>query len=170
MRLLLRRFLYGMVLLGRAMRPFAVFIVIIMAQLVVIGWLGFLLWGPKGGQPEFRRADSLPPSPAIEQFIAGQQKFDADLMWDAFSPEYQAAQLQRGASKETLQAEIDNQRLMGLHYLKYDYIGGVKLDDGGGMYFYAVDVEVPSQRVKLPFVFIADDEGKIVRINSPLNN
>jgi endonuclease V-like protein UPF0215 family len=46
----------------------------------------------------------------------------------------------------------------------------VKLDDGGGMYFYAVDVEVPSQRVKLPFVFIADDEGKIVRINSPLNN
>ena len=38
------------------------------------------------------------------------------------------------------------------------------------MYFYAVDVQIPTQQLKLPLVFTADNDGKIVRITSPLNN
>lgn len=170
LRLLMRRMLYGMALLGRAMRPVAGFVVAIVALLVVVGWLGFQLWGPKAEGPAFQRADSLPPAEGIERFLQGQQNFDANLMWDAFSSGYQADQLKSGASKETLQAQVDNQRQLGLHFVHYDYVGGIKLDDGGGLYFYAVDVEASSQRAKLPIIFTADDNGKIVRISSPLNN
>src|SRR5262245_35561041 len=47
MRLLLRRSLYGSVVFGRAIRPYAGFVVVIIALLGVIGWMSYLLWGPK---------------------------------------------------------------------------------------------------------------------------
>ena len=169
-RLLLRRLLYHLALVGRFLRPFAGFVAVIVVLLGVIAWMGILLWWPRSEAPSFQRAESLPPAAGIERFIQGQRNYDANLMWDSYSSAYQAGQLQSGASKATLQAEADNERQAGLHYLRYDYIGGIKLEDGGGMYFYAVDVEIPNQHAKLPFIFTADDDGNIVKISSPLNN
>jgi hypothetical protein len=170
LRLLLRRSFYWTMILGKALRPFAGFVVMIVALLALVGWMGFQLWWPKADAPAFQHADLLPPTADIERFIKGQQSFDANLMWDTYSPSYQANQLQNGASKETLQADADSQRQQGLHFVRYNYVGGVKLDAGGGMYFYAVDVEVPNQHAKLAYIFTADDKGKIVKIISPLNN
>lgn len=169
LRLLLRRLLYWMAILSRSLRPFAGFVVVIVALLGLVGWMGFQLWRPKPDAPAFQHADLLPPASEIERFIRGQQSFDANLMWDTFSPSYQVTQLENGASKETLQSEIDSQRQQGLHFVRYNYIGGIKLDEGGGMYFYAVDIEVPNQHAKLAYIFTADDKGKIVKITSPLN-
>jgi hypothetical protein len=167
LRLMFRRLLYGTTIVGRVLRPFAGFIVIVLALLGVIGWMSYLLWAPKEPPPVFKRAESLPPAGAIEAFLQGQQNYDADLMWEAYSPDYQAAQLQRGASKAVLQAQADNQRRRGLQYVHSDYIGGVKLDDGRSMYFYTVDLALDSQHAKFPYIFTADPTGKIVEVDSP---
>jgi hypothetical protein len=169
LRLLLRRFLRGVVLLGRALRPFALPIAITLVLGGVIAWMGWQLWGPKAVAPPDPRVAALPPAPAVESFIQGQRNFNADQMWASFSTGFQSAQLQRGASKDTLQARADNERLRGLKYVNYAYIGGVKLEDGGGMYFYAVDLELQGQRAKLPMIISVDGDGKIVRINWALN-
>ena len=166
-RLLLRRLLYGSAVVGRVARPYAAFIVIMIALLGVIGWMGYLLWGPRAEPTVFQRADSLPPAAAVETYIQGQQNFNADMMWDAYSTDYLANQLANGASKATLQAQASSQRSAGLQYVHYDYIGGVTLDNGS-MYFYSVDLSLQNQRARFPIIFKADQDGKILGIDSPL--
>lgn len=169
-RLLLRRLLYGLIIAGRVLRPFAIPLIIFVVLGSIIGWMGFQLWGPKPDAPADTRAAAIPPAPAVEDFLKGQQSYDADMMWSAYSTAYQAAQLERGASKETLQAQADNLRLRGLKYVKYDYVGGVNLDGNGGMYFYAVELDLQGQRAKLPMILTVGNDGRIVRILWPLNN
>jgi len=89
------------------------------------------------------------------------------MMWESYSTDYQASQLANGASKATLQAQADNQRRRGLKFVRADYIGGVKLDDGRSMYFYTMDLALSSQHGRFPFVFTADADGKIVDVDSP---
>ena len=166
-RLLLRRLWYGAVVGGRVLRPYAGFVVIVMALLGVIGWMSYLLWAPKPGVPSFQRANAIPPAVAIETFMQGQQNFNADMMWDAYSADYQAAQLENGASKATLQSLTTTRHNQGFKYVHYDYIGGVAIDTGS-MYFYSVNLSVQSQNFYLPIIFTTDVDGKIVNISSPL--
>lgn len=167
-RLLARRSIYGTVLAGRALRPYAATLVTAVVLLGVIGWMAYMLWAPKAPAAAFARADSLPPVAAVESFIQGQQNFNADMMWDAFSTEFQASQLASGASKATLQSQADGQRTMGLKFVRYDYIGGVKELDGGTMYFYSVDLRLRNQQKRFPMIFRADADGKIIEIQSPI--
>ncbi|HEU5098598.1 MAG TPA: hypothetical protein VFU22_06235 [Roseiflexaceae bacterium] len=166
-RLLLRRLWYGSTVVARLARPYAAFIVVTIALLGVIGWMSYMLWGPKDQPATFDRAQSLPPAAAVETYIKGQQSFNADMMWDAYSTDYQANQLANGASKATLQAQASSQRSAGLQYVHYDYIGGVPLDNGS-MYFYSVDLSLQNQRARFPIIFKADQDGKIIGIDSPL--
>ena len=166
-RLLFRRWLYAMTVLFRWMRPAIGYIAVIVALLGVIGWMAVQLWWPDGATPKDARVAPLPPTSAIETFLQGQQTYNAELMWQAYSPDYQAAQLERGATKAVLQAQADSQRRRGLQYTHADYIGGVKLEDGRSMYFYTVDLALESQHGKFPYIFTADTEGKIVEIDSP---
>jgi hypothetical protein len=152
---------------GRVARPYAAFIVVTIALLGVIGWMSYMLWGPKAKPVAFDRVDSLPPAAAVETYIQGQQNFNADMMWDAYSTDYQANQLANGASKATLQAQASSQRSAGLQYVHYDYIGGVTLDNGS-MYFYSVDLSLQNQHARFPIIFKADQDGKIIGIDSPL--
>lgn len=168
LRLILRRLLRGTLVAGRVIRPYAAFIVVMIALLGVIGWMSYLIWGPKESAPSFQRAESLPPASAVEDYIKGQQSYNADMMWEAYSTDYQASQLANGASKATLQARANSERTMGLKYVHYDYIGGVKVDNGS-MYFYSVDLSLQSQRGRFPIIFRADADGKIVGIDSPLS-
>src|SRR5215204_7220332 len=133
-RLMLRRLWYGATVIGRVLRPYAAFVAIVIALLGVIGWMSFLLWAPKAAPGAFQRVDSLPPAPAVETYIKGQQDFNADMMWDAYSTDYQASQLANGASKATLQAQASGMRSAGLQFVHSDYIGGVQLDGGRSMY------------------------------------
>ncbi len=167
-RLFVRRLWYGAAVVGRAVRPYAGFISAIVVLLGVIGWLAYMLWGPQPAAPSFTRAESLPPTVAVERFIQGQQSFNADMMWDAYSTDYQATQLANGATKATLQAQADYQRNLGLKFLRYDYIGGVKESDGGGLYFYTVDLTLRNQQRRFPIIFHADADGKIIEIESAL--
>jgi hypothetical protein len=166
-RLLLRRLLRGSMVVGRVLRPYAATLIVAIVLLGVIGWMSYLLWGPKAGVPSFQRANAIPPAGAIETFMQGQQSFNADMMWDAYSTDYQATQLASGASKATLQAMTTARHNQGFQYVHYDYIGGVAVG-AGSMYFYSVDLTVQNQHHYIPIIFQTDADGKIVDISSPL--
>ncbi|HEX5690111.1 MAG TPA: hypothetical protein VFX76_08915, partial [Roseiflexaceae bacterium] len=97
----------------------------------------------------------------------GQQTFNADLMWDSLSPEAQASRLESGISKDMMQVQANRDRQRGVQFLHFDYIGGVKLKDGGSMYFYAVELDSPQRSGKLPFTFVADSDGKVRGLIAP---
>jgi hypothetical protein len=166
-RLMLRRLWYAGAVVGRVLRPYAGFVVVVIALLGVIGWMSYLLWAPKAEPAAFERADSLPPAPAVETFIKGQQTFNADMMWDAYSTDYQAAQLANGASKATLQALANSVRTQGIKFVHSYYIGGVPIEDGGSRYFYSLDLAQGEQHRQFPYIFTADSDGKIVDVDSP---
>jgi hypothetical protein len=168
LRLLLIRLLRGLMGIGRALRPYAAFVVVIVALLGVLGWMSYMLWGPRESAPAFERAESLPPTLAVENYIKGQQNYNADMMWDAYSPEFQAQLLANGASKAMLQARANNERNQGLKYVNYEYIGGVQYGDGS-MYFYTVDLARENQSGRTHMIFLADPDGKIIGIDTPLN-
>jgi hypothetical protein len=167
LRLLFRRWLYAMTLVFRWMRPYAVFVGIVAVLVGIIAWMGVQLWWPSANTTQDVRVAALPPPQAVQTYIQGQQTFNADLMWDSLSTTSQVDRLQNGISKATMQAQANSERTGGLQYRHYDYIGGVKLTDGGSMYIYAVDVQLPQGSLKLPFTFIADTDGKVKRLIIP---
>lgn len=170
LRLLLRRMLYGGVIAGRALRPYALSIVIVIVLIGIILFEAFLLVAPRLFQPNNQPVDTrvalLLPSSAIEDFLAAQRTYDAEKMWDTFSPRYQATLLDRGSSKATLAVQEENERSIGQKYLRYDYIGGLELNDGRKKFFYVITVESPRADMNGPisYIFTVDPDGKIVRI------
>jgi hypothetical protein len=165
LRLILRRLMYGLLVFGRILAPHKIALALALPLIAVIGLLsGVLVWERvSAGGPTFSRADSIPPGSQVERFIEGQRKFDVETMWDSFSAQFQASMLDKGRSKSTLKAELQKQKLAGLTYFRTAYIGGVKLDKGGAMYFYVVDVKAPQLQgtERIPFTFTVDEEGKI---------
>src|SRR5262245_18340854 len=155
-RLLFRRWLYAMTVLFRWMRPAIGYVAVIVALLGVIGWMAVQLWWPDSNTPRDARVAPLPPTRAIESFLQGQQTYNAELMWQPYSPDYQAAQLERGATKAVLPAQADCQLRRGLQYTHADHIGCVKLEDGRSMYFYTVDLALESLHGKFPYIFTSD--------------
>lgn len=170
MRLLLRRFLYAIVLILRPLRSHALFAIVTIALVGVIGWMSFMLWAPKLAAPADPRVAVLEPAPSVQNYLTGRKSFNAELMWEAFSANYQARQLQNGGSKSTMQSVASQEKRLGLEYRKIQYIGGVKLEDGGHMYTYSVDVVVNTRTFRLPVVFMSDREEKIEYIISPLDD
>ena len=166
-RLLLRRLWYGTAVLGRFLRPYAGFVVVVIALLGVIGWMSYLLWAPKDVPAAFQRVDSLPPAAAVETYIKGQQDFNADMMWDAYSTDYQASQLASGASKATLQAQASGMRSAGITIRSFRLYRRCAARWWPSMYFYIIDLARAEQHGRFPFVFTADPDGKIVDVDSP---
>ncbi|GEM_PF-646779 len=170
LRLLLRRFLYAIVWVLRPLRSHILFAIVTIALLSVIGWMSYTIWGSKSAASADPRVAVLEPAPAIQNYLTGRKTYNADLMWEAFSNNYQARQLQNGGSKSTMQSVARQEKRLGLEYRKIQYIGGVKLDDGGHMYNYSVDVVVNKRTFRLPVVFMSDREEKIEYIISPLDD
>ncbi|HEU4323538.1 MAG TPA: hypothetical protein VFS21_10365 [Roseiflexaceae bacterium] len=162
-RLVVRRLLYGGVLLGRALKPFAALLALLIVLLGVIGWMSFQLWWPRTAVQD-TRVQALNPAPAVSSYIKGMQSYDADLVWEAYSTNFQAGQLEKGASKDTLQTALDGLRTTGIKFAQADYVGGVPID-GGNMYFYAVRLESAGQQQRVPMIFRVDGDGRITSVS-----
>lgn len=162
LRLIVRRFMYALARLGQVLRPYAAFLAIIAVLTGIIGVLMLALVWPSGNQTVAdTRVAAVAPAESVKTYIKGQQDFDADLMWNAFSPNYQASQLSKGASKLTLQNQIDQERTQGIRYARYDYVGGVPISSGGNMYFYSVQYELGGEQIEVPATYIVGTDGKI---------
>jgi hypothetical protein len=167
LKLLLRRFLHLLVSLGRPLYPVAGWLIAIFALLGVISWMSFRIWGPQPNVPVDTRVSYIAPPAAVDEYIRGQQSYDADLIWNSFSPSYQAAQLQRGVTKENLQSRSNLERQRGLQFVSYEYVGGVDVGDGERAFHYMVKVQLGPNQAKLPLLLTVDQDGKIVRMMSP---
>lgn len=164
LRLILRRALYAATRILRPLWRYAPFVAVVAVLLGTIGWLSFQLWSPTAATTRDLRTSMIPPSSAVENYIQGRRNFNADLMWSTLSSGYQAQRMQNGESKSNLQAQYDKEKTAGVTFLNYDYIGGVNLEDGSKMYFYATKIQLGSQKLDLPTTFRVDQDGKVQRI------
>ncbi|MCS6879896.1 MAG: hypothetical protein RMK84_12845 [Oscillochloridaceae bacterium] len=167
-RLLFHRAFWYAEQLWLVARPNLGWIILTTFLLGVIGFLSLLLILPRltREQPADIRVAWLQPAPAVVDFLRGQQTYDADLMWNSFSPSFQESLQARDFTRDVLAEQMEQERRNGQRYRKFEYIGGVRLPDNQAMYFYVVEVSVPrSARTRsISFVFTVDRDGKIVAI------
>jgi hypothetical protein len=171
-RMLLRRLIYGMVWVLRPLRNHIGTSIITLLLLGVVAFLAFSLYGPRTAAAPDPRAAVILPASAVENYLTGRKTFNADLMWEAFSNDYQARQLQQGGSKATMQSVAQQEKRLGLQYRQVQYIGAVKREEAnsGYMYYYSVDVVAGGRTFRLPVVFMTDRSDKIEIMMSPLDS
>jgi hypothetical protein len=166
-RLVLRRVAYGLILAGRIIRPRLGWVLLTLFLVGVVGMEAVALIAPLFVT---KLADNRPPaiatSAAVESFLQGQAHYDAEMMWEAFSPRLQASLIDQGISKDDLAAQVKGERDGGQKYKKFSYVGGVAVPGEQTMYFYAVDIESSqaNRNGTFSFVFTVDKSGKIVGI------
>jgi hypothetical protein len=167
-RLLLRRVAYGLIVLGRIIKPRLAFVLVIAVLLGIIAFETIALLAPLFVQRATdARVSLIPPSEAVTQFLQGQREFNADKIWDAFSPELQAAIVDQGASKDDLAQQLESEKASGQRYHSIDYVGGVDIENNRRMFFYAVEIASsdPSRSGTFSYVFTVDSDGKIIDIS-----
>ncbi len=164
-RLLARRLLWLVEQVWRAIEPRLGWVLLTGFLLAVIGVLSLMLVLPRllagQAQPADPRVASLAPAPAVEDFLRGQQTYDADLMWESFSPSLRES---HEITREALIEHVEFARRAGLRYRDPQYIGGIEVGGRQRMYFYAVEVVSPQERGVLSFVFTVGSDGKIVNV------
>lgn len=134
----------------------------------LIGLLSLLLVVPRlvsgRAEPADGRVAAMPPAPAVEDFLRGQQTYDADLMWDSFSPQLRESLEGREITRDALAERVESERQAGRRYSDFKYIGGLALGNRQTMYFYAVDIASPQEQGTVSFVFTVGGDGKIVSV------
>jgi hypothetical protein len=168
-RLIAIRLFEGSITLGAMLRPYIGFLAVIALLLGVIFYQALFLVAPTviRAFSTDERVQALPQVAAVEEFLDGQKNYDADRIWQTLSPVLQESLSSQGASKESIQAQIDNERLAGQRYIEYKYIGGTPVANGRQMFFYVVDIESPSpeRNGSFSFVFTVDQDGKIIGLD-----
>lgn len=167
MRLLLRRVVYGLVVLGALIKPRLGSVILVSLLIGIIGFQSLALLAPLLiNKSVDSRVALLEPATAVLEFLQGQREFDAERIWNSFSPELQAALLDQGATKDDLAVQLENERAAGQRYGEFEYIGGVDIDDDKRMFFYIVNIvsPAPDRNGKFSFIFTVDRSGKIIGV------
>jgi hypothetical protein len=167
--LLSRRVLYGLYGLWKLVQPRLGWVLLTSFLLGIIGFLGLLLALLRlvsDAPTDDSRTALIPPAPAVVSFLRGQQTYDADLMWESFSPEFQAALEEREITREALAQQAESERQAGQRYGDPEYIGGVAADGSRQMFFFTVEIASPQPERSGTFsmVFTVDGDGKIVSV------
>jgi hypothetical protein len=167
-RLILRRVAYGLIVLGQIIKPRIGVVLLVSVLLGIIAFQAIALIAPLFvRQASDSRVALIQPAQAVTQFLQSQREFDVDKMWDSFSPELQAAILDRGASKDDLAQQLESEQAAGQRYSSIEYVGGVTIENNWQMFFYAVEIASsdPSRAGTFSYVFTVDNDGKIIRIS-----
>lgn len=133
----------------------------------VIGVLSLMLVLPRlvrSGPAADARVAAIAPAAAVEDFLRGQQTYDADMMWESFSAELRQDLEGREITRDTLAERVESERQAGHRYGGPRYIGGVELAGNQRMYFYVVEMTSPQERGTISFVFTVGSDGKIVSV------
>jgi hypothetical protein len=110
------------------------------------------------------RTQSAPP--ATEDYLRGNQTYNADLVWNSLDTDAQSRLSAQGGSRDDLQQQMDAAKQRGVQIAETSYIGGKSLPDGTSMQFYLVGVRQQSgSNVDYqPYMFTLDRDGKIARV------
>ena len=116
--------------------------------------------------PSLPRVGGSEPN-STESYMRGTTSFDAQLVWEALSPDAQSRYSSRGGDLQTLQSQMDQAKQAGAQLDQVTYIGGQALPDGTSLHFYTVLTRGPqssSEPEYVPYVFTLDQSGKIIRV------
>jgi hypothetical protein len=160
---LLRRFLRRLI---RALIAARVALLILVALLVAAGVAGaYQFVQPPGlsfSLPGPRRAPE-----ATENYLKGQQTYNAELIWNSLSEEALDRFRARGVTLQDQQRQLDRAREVGTRFEQISYVGGHALPDGTSLQFYVVAARGPAGRSELEhvtYIFTLDRSGKISKI------
>jgi hypothetical protein len=170
-RLLLRRFARLIMQLWLLIRPRLGWLLLTTFLTGVIALLGLMLIVPRlisraADDPGDARVALIQPADAVVDFLRGQQTYDADLMWEALSPELRSALEQQAVTRDALAEQVESERQAGHRYRSFEYVGGVEVEGRRKMFFYAVEIQspVPERNGTFSFVFTVDQSGKIISV------
>jgi hypothetical protein len=103
---------------------------------------------------------------ATEDYLRGNQAYDAGLMWSSLSADAQQRLSGQGGTRDDLQREMQAARDRGSKLEEISYIGGKSLPDGTSVEFYLVGIrDQPQATVDYePYMFTLDRTGKITKV------
>jgi hypothetical protein len=113
-------------------------------------------------------ANLRPPSApnATEDYLRGNQTYNADLVWNSLDSDAQSRLTSQGGSRDDLQQQMDAAKQKGVQIAEMSYIGGKSLPDGTSMQFYLVGIrqQAGSSIDYQPYMFTLDRDGKIAKV------
>lgn len=121
---------------------------------------------PGGGDGAAPTASRNAPQ-STENYLKGNQSFNAELMWSSLASEAQERFRARGSALPELQRQMEFAREQGTKLDGFSYVGGQQLPDGTSMHFYLVLTQGPQSRTDaqyVPYIFTLDRSGKISRV------
>lgn len=103
---------------------------------------------------------------STENYFEGQSTFDSNLIWQSLSDELISRAEMNGATKDELQAQLDQAKELGRVVDTVSYIGGYNMEDGQSMQFYVAAVRSSTDTPPdyIFYVFTLGLDGKIVSI------
>ncbi len=103
---------------------------------------------------------------ATEDYLRGNQSYNADLVWNSLDADAQARLSAQGGSRDDLQQQMDAAKQRGVQIAETSYIGGKSLPDGTSMQFYLVGVrqQAGANLDYQPYMFTLDRDGKIAKV------
>jgi hypothetical protein len=103
---------------------------------------------------------------ATEDYMRGNQTYNADLVWNSLDNDAQSRLSAQGGSRDDLQQQMDAAKQRGTQIAEMSYIGSKSLPDGTSMQFYLVGVrqQSGSNIDYQPYMFTLDRDGKIAKV------
>jgi hypothetical protein len=103
---------------------------------------------------------------ATEDYLRGNQSYDATLVWSSLDADAQARLTSQGGSVDDLQRQMQAAKDHGIQLAEISYIGGKTLPDGTSMQFYLVGIRQQSTSALdyQPYMFTLDRDGKIAKV------
>jgi hypothetical protein len=116
------------------------------------------------GQTPFTIVEpAQPPLPAsVIQWLHGNETFNAQEIWDSYSPEFQQALQQRGITVKSLQDGLNQSQQGGFAFEQFIYAGGYDSPTGFSHYSVEIVLAQGNQRGIQDWYFITDPNGKIL--------
>ncbi len=107
------------------------------------------------------------PAPeATEEFMRGNQQYDAQLIWQSLSDQARSRLESQGGSVDTFASQMDSAKQRGVKLEDVSYIGEKSLPDGTSMVFYLVGYKQGADASVefVPYLFTLDTSGKIIKV------
>jgi len=155
----LHRFVRALIL-NRALT--ALLVLVVMAG---IGFGVYSLVAGSGLQLALPRAAGA-TSNAAENFLKGNQTYDATLVWDSLNDDSHK-RFEAAGGAQAIQAQLNQAKEHGVKIEQIEFIGKHDLPDGTSMQFFLVARQTPltgSQLEYVPYVFTIDQSGKIANV------
>lgn len=144
---------------------------VLVALLLGLLLVGSVVSGVQSGPPLPSIGLGLPSAKrepqATENYLKGNQAYNAELMWNSLSDDAIERYRSRGRTVQDMQRQLEAARERGTAFQEINYVGGQSLPDGTSLQFYVVATRGPASRADLEYVtyiFTLDRSGKIARV------